>query len=205
MTEGAPMKLLISPASPFVRKVRVVLRELDLLDQVAEIPVSTTPLQSDPAVVAANPLGKIPALLRDEAPVIYDSRVITRFLDDHAGGTLYPQARIWDVLTLEATADAIMDAAVLMTYEARLRPETEQSPAWVEAQWQKVSRGITAVNARWISHLNGPLDAAQIAIGCALSYVDLRHDARGWRKGNDDLAAWHAAFAARPTMIATAV
>lgn len=197
------MKLLMSPASPFVRKVRVVIRELDLLDQVAEVAVSTTPLASDPTVVAANPTGKIPALLRPAGPALYDSRVITRFLNDHAGGKLYPQARIWDVLTLEATADAIMEAAVAMTYEVRLRPAAQQSPDWIEAQWGKVSRAIAAINSRWMSHLRGPLDIGQISVACALSYVDLRHDARGWRNGNVLLAAWHADFMARDAMQAT--
>lgn len=198
------MKLLMSPLSPFVRKVRVVLRELDLLDQVQELQVSTTPLASDPAVVAANPTGKIPALVRDSGPALYDSRVITRFLNDHAGGKLYPQAHIWDILTLEATADAIMDATVAMSYEIRLRPESQQSPDWIEAQWGKASRTIAAVNARWISHLQGPLNIGQIGMACALSYVDLRHDQRGWRNGNDALAAWHADFTQRAAMIATA-
>lgn len=199
------MKLLMSPASPFVRKVRVVLRELDLLDQVEEVNVTTTPLASDPTVIAANPVGKIPALVRASGPTIYDSRVITRFLNDHAGGKLYPQARIWDILTLEATADAIMDASVAMTYEVRLRPEAQQSPDWIEAQWGKASRAIAVINARWMSHLKGPLDIGQISTACALSYIDLRHDMRGWRNGNDALAAWHADFTARDSMQQTAV
>ncbi|SFR53504.1 Glutathione S-transferase, N-terminal domain [Yoonia tamlensis] len=198
------MKLLMSPASPFVRKARVVVRELGLTDRVAEVPISTSALNSDPTIVAANPIGKIPALVRDDGPAIYDSRVITRFLNDHAGGALYPQAQIWELLTLEATADAIMEAAVAMTYEIRLRPENERSPAWIEAQWAKASRGISAVNKMWMSHLNGPLNIGQIAIGCALSYVDLRHDARGWRNDNAALAAWHAEFMQRDSMIATA-
>ena len=197
------MKLLMSPSSPFVRKVRVTLRELDILDHVTEVDVSTTPLNSDPAVVAANPLGKIPAMVRNDAPAIYDSRVITRFLNDTHDGPLYPASQIWETLTLEATADAIMDASVSMTYEARLRPEAQQSPDWIEAQWEKASRGIAAVNNRWMSHLAGPLDAAHIAVACALSYVDLRHDARNWRIGNDALAAWHATFGERQSMDAT--
>lgn len=197
------MQLLISPASPFVRKVRVVLREAKLMDTVEEVNVTTTPMNSAPEVVAANPMGKIPALIRADGPAIYDSRVITRFLDDHAGSNLYPQSRIWEILTLEATADAIMDATVAMSYEARLRPQEQQSPDWVEAQWAKAARGISAVNSRWMSHLSGPLNIGQIGVACALSYIDLRHDARGWRNGNEALANWHADFAARDSMVAT--
>lgn len=198
------MQLLISPASPFVRKVRVLLREADILAQVEEVEVSTTPLASDPGVVAANPIGKIPALIRTNGPAIYDSRVITRFLDDHASAGFYPESRIWDVLTLEATADAIMEAAVGMSYEARFRPEAQQSSDWVEAQWTKASRAIAAINNRWLSHLSGPLNMGHIGTACALSYVDLRHDARQWRTGNADLAAWHAGFMERDSMVATA-
>lgn len=199
------MKLLISPASPYVRKARVVLRELDLLGAVDEVVVSTSPLASDPAVLAANPMGKIPALLRDDAGALFDSRVITRFLDAQAGGSLYPMAQIWDVLTLESIADGIMDATVSMAYEVRLRPEALQFPDWLSAQWQKASRAIAAINTNWMDHLHGPLTIGHIATGCALSYVDLRHDARNWRQGNDALAAWHAQFAMRPAMVATAV
>jgi glutathione S-transferase len=197
------MKLLISPSSPYVRKTRVLLREANLLDKVEEVMVSTSPLKSAPEVVAANPLGKIPALLRADGPVIYDSRVIMRFLDDLAGAQLYPQSSIWEILTLEATADAIMDATVSMTYEMRLRPETEQSPNWLEVQWTKAARGIAAVNKSWMNHLNGPLNIGQIGVACALSYIDLRHDVRGWRNGNDALAKWHAEFCTRDSMMAT--
>lgn len=198
------MKLTVSPASPFVRKVRVLIRELDLLGEVKEMDVTTTPFASDPKVVAANPIGKIPALIRDDGPAIYDSRVITRFLNDTNDGPLYPATRIWDTLTLEATGDGIMDCAVSMAYEVRLRPEAQQSPDWIEAQWEKASRGIKAINERWMSHLNGPLDMGQISVACALSYADLRHGARNWREGNDDLATWHATFCERASMQETA-
>ena len=197
------MQLLISPASPFVRKVRVLLRETDLMNSVEEVVVSTTPMNSAPEVVAANPLGKIPALIRPDGPAIYDSRVITRFLDDHADAGLYPQSRIWEILTLEATADAIMDATVAMSYETRLRPEAQQSADWVEAQWAKAARAIEAVNNRWMSHMSGRLNIGQIAVACALSYIDLRHDARNWRNGNDALARWYAEFSQRDSMTAT--
>jgi len=198
------MKLLTSAASPFVRKVRVLVRELALENVIVEQDVTTTAFNSDPAVVAANPIGKIPALIRDDAPTLYDSRVITRFLNDTNEGGFYPASRLWETLTLEATGDGIMETAVSMAYEVRLRPEDQQSPDWIEAQWAKASRGIAAVNSRWMSHLAGPLDIGQIAVACALSYVDLRHDARNWRDGNVALADWHAAFSDRPSMQATA-
>lgn len=197
------MQLLISPASPFVRKARVLIREAGLMDTVEEVVVSTNAFNTAAEVVAANPMGKIPALVRADGPAIYDSRVITRFLDDLAGANLYPQSSIWEILTLEATADAIMDATVSMAYETRLRPADQQSPDWIEAQWAKAARGIAAINSRWMSHLTGPLNIGQIAVACALSYVDLRHDARGWRNGNEALAHWHAAFCARDSMVAT--
>ena len=199
------MKLLMSPASPFARKCRVLLREANLLDTVEEVNVSTSPTATDPGVAAANPLGKIPALLRDHGPAIYDSRVITRFLNDHAGTDLYPSARLWEVLTLEATADGIMEAALSITYEMRMRPEAMQFATWMNAQWAKAKSGVDAIESRWMSHLTGPLDMGQIAVACALSYLDLRHDARGWRDGCPQLAAWHGRFMSRPAMQATAV
>ena len=197
------MQLIMSPSSPFVRKVRVLLRETGLLEQVSEVSVATTPLSSAPEVLSANPLGKIPALVRADGPAIYDSRVITRFLDDLGGADLYPTTRLWEILTLEATADAIMEACVAMTYEARFRAEAQQSPDWIEAQWEKADRAISAINSRWMSHLSGPLNMGQIAVACALSYADLRHDSRGWRKQNAALADWHAEFSQRDSMVQT--
>ncbi|MGB0800031.1 MAG: glutathione S-transferase [Planktomarina sp.] len=195
------MQLIMSPASPYVYKCRVVIREVGLLDQVEEVNVATTPLKSDPKALAANPTGKIPSLVRPDGPAIYDSRVITRFLNDKAKANLYAGEDAWDILTLEATGDAIMDAAVSISYETRLRPENEQSPAWVDAQWGKIMGAISALQNRWMAHLNGPLNIGQIGVACGLSYIDFRHDARGWRKGHDTMAAWYEEFSKRPSMI----
>lgn len=197
------MKLISSGTSPFVRKVHVLLHETGQMDDLEIVTARTSPFDTAPEVASANPLGKIPALIRDEGPTIYDSRVICRFLDDRVQSNLYPQGRLWETLTLEATADGIMEAAVLMLYEHRLRPAEAVLESWVDAQWDKIDSAVTALNARWVSHLRGPLDMGQIAIGCALAYLDFRHDARGWRKGNDALDDWFALFSQRDSMQAT--
>lgn len=198
------MRLFHSKTSPYVRKVMVVLQETGLLDQVSLISAAGTPVDVGSMPLAQNPLGKIPALERDDGPALYDSRVICRYLDTMAGDRLYPAApRLWDTLTLEATADGILDAAILMVYETRVRPSDLRFDPWVEGQWGKVDRALDALETRWMSHLAGPLDMGQIAIGCALSYLDFRHAARDWRNGRPDLAAWEAVFAARPSMQAT--
>lgn len=198
------MKLIMSPASPFVRKVRVTIREGGLADQVTEISVTTTALDTAAEVRTANPLGKIPVLVREDGPAIHDSRVITRYLDATFDLGLYPESRLWEILTLEAMADGVMEAAVLMVYEHRFRPEELRSEAWTEAQWGKVTGALDAIESRWMSHLAGPVNAGQIAVGCALGYLDLRHAGRAWRDGRPALAEWHAAFAARPSMLDTA-
>lgn len=198
------MKLYQADASPFARKARIVLREAGLEGQVTEVASSGTALDPGTIRLAVNPLGKIPSLERDDAPSLYDSRVICRYLDDLGKAGLYPAApRLWDTLTLEATADGIMDAAVLMVYELRLRPEEIQFQDYVEAQWGKIARALDVLEDRWIAHLNGPLDIGQIAVACALGYLDFRHGARNWRDGRGQLAAWEAKFAERPAIAAT--
>ncbi|WP_026758522.1 glutathione S-transferase [Sediminimonas qiaohouensis] len=197
------MKLVYSPASPYVRKVLVCLHETGQIDDIEMAQVKTSPVATADDVAAANPLGKIPALVRPNGPAIYDSRVITRFLDARAEAGLYPEAHIWETLTLEATADGIMDAAVGMIYEVRLRPEDKVFDGWLDAQWAKVSRALDALEGRWMSHLSGRLDMGQIAVACALGYLDFRHGARDWRKGRDALADWYDEFSERPAMVAT--
>ena len=197
------MQLHDNPFSPYCRKVKVLLHETGQADAVEIVFAVGHPLATEQMPLAANPLGKIPTLTRDEGPALYDSRVICRYLDARAEAGMYPEARLWEVLTLEATADGIMDAAVLMVYESRARPKEKQFPDWVEAQWHKVARALDALEARWLGHLAGPMDIGQIAIGCALGYLDLRHEARNWRHGRDGLAGWYDGFAKRESMVAT--
>ncbi|AHM03298.1 Glutathione S-transferase family protein [Roseibacterium elongatum DSM 19469] len=197
------MHLLGSPASPFVRKARVVMAEAGI-DDIPFVEVTASPLGGDDGLNAANPLGKIPALSREDGPTLYDSRVVTRFLDARYNAGLYPATRLWETLTLEATADGIMDAAVAITYEKRHRPEEMWFAPWLDGQWSKIARSLDAIERQWMSHLTGPLDMGQIAVGCALAYLDFRHGDRDWRADHPALAAWFATFADRPSMVATA-
>lgn len=198
------LTLHASPTSPYARKVRALILETGQSDDIRESAASGTPLDPGTAPLALNPLGKIPVLERPGAGALYDSRVICRFLDDRARAGLYPAPpRLWDTLTLEATADGIMDAALLMVYEGRLRPEAHHFAPFVDGQWSKIARALDTLEARWGAYLAGPLCIGQIALGCALGYLDFRHGARDWRQGRDGLARWEAMIAARPAMMET--
>lgn len=198
------MQLFHSAASPFVRIVNVLLHETGQTDRVELLNEKVTPLDKLNAATAHNPLGKVPTLIRDDGPALYDSRVICRYLDALVEGGFYPEgSRQWETLTLEATAHGITEAALAMVYERRTRPENEQSPGWIEAQWVKASRALDAVEERWMSHLSGPIDMAHIAMGCALGYLDLRLGDRNWREGRPQLAAWFETFSQRDSMQAT--
>jgi len=197
------LTLLYSDTSPYVRKVDVLLREAGIRDQVTNIPGSGSPVSPNPQTISANPLGKVPALIRSDGPTLYDSRVICRYIDTIAGDRFYPESRIWDVLTLESTADGILDAALLMVYEDRLRPNEKQFQPFVEAQWTKIDRALNVLEDRWISHLEGKVTMGQIAVACALGYLDLRHASRSWREKRPLLQAWFETFSKRPSMTAT--
>ena len=197
------MRLIYSPASPFVRKVVVLMHEAGLSDKVTLNPVATTALNTADDARAANPLGKIPALVRDGDSTIFDSRVICRYLDDLAGSNLYPADRLWDVLTLEALADGIMESAVSIVYEVRLRPENEQSTAWIDAQWSKVTHALAALEANQFAAATGDVNMGQLAVACALGYLDFRHAGRNWQADFPKLAAWQQQIGQRASMMAT--
>ena len=199
------MQLFTSPTTPFGRKVMVQILESGLADRVDVQTVSGSPLDPGSMPLDQNPLGKIPALVPDGGGVaIYDSRVICRYLDQHSGAGLYPVGEaLWPVLTLEATADGILEAALLMVYEDRLRPEGLRYEPWVDGQWAKAARALDAIEARWMGVLDGPMTMAHVALGVALGYLDFRHSGRNWRQGRPGLAAWDKGFAARPSMVQT--
>lgn len=196
------MKLLYSPFSPFARKVRIVAHETGLQDRVEVVPTST----EDPAsgLSARNPLNKIPVLETEFGP-LYDSPVICEYLDTlHDGPKLVPAAGAdrWRALRWEALADGLMDAALLIRYEITLRPAEKQHEAWVERQKTKIRKSLDQMEAD-VAELDGPVTIGAIGAASALGYLDLRFADWGWRETHPRLAAWHAAFAERPSYIAT--
>ena len=200
------MKLYYAAASPFVRKVLIALHETNLLDQVELVNVTVSPIAPGDVVPAHNPLGKIPCLELDDGTSIYDSRVITRYIDSLAPTAgLYPTGdNLWSALTLEATADGIMDAAVTMTYERRIRPENMVFETYLDGQWLKIERALSAIEVRWMSDLNETAMLPVLAVAAALAYVDFRHDDRNWRVSHPTLAAWEAEISDRASLLATA-
>jgi glutathione S-transferase len=199
------LRLHYSATSPYVRKVRVLLAEAGRTDDVALVQAAGTPLDSGGMPLAQNPLGKIPTLERDDGPALFDSRVICRFLDAEFGTNLYPPApALWSVLTIEALADGITDAAIAMVYETRLRSEAQVNAQLLEGYWEKITRALGALETRWMADLaRTKPDMAQIAVGTALGYLDFRHQDRPWRSNAPNLGAWYAVFSARPSMLAT--
>lgn len=198
------LKLYHSPTSPYVRKVMILLHESGLLPDVELVSVMGSPLQAGTLPVDKNPLGKIPALERPDGPILYDSRVICRYLDDRADHKFYPNPpQLWQTLTLEATAEGMLDAALLIVYESRLRPENKRLPEWVEGQWSKISRSLKVLDSNYIAHLKGPIDMGHISVATALGYLDFRHPQRNWRLEHGDLAEWFAEISERPSLQAT--
>ncbi|OAI88403.1 glutathione S-transferase [Pseudomonas putida] len=201
------MTLFHSPLSPFVRKVMVVLHETGQVDRVTVQSVNITPVSPDADLNQGNPSGKIPALRLEDGSVLHDSRVIIDFLDQqHVGNPLIPRegSARWRRLTLASQADALMDAAVLTRYETFLRPEEKRWDQWVEAQTDKIRRGLADLEENHYAEIASAFDVASIGVACALGYIDLRMPDFGWREQQPKLAAWYAEVSQRASMKATA-
>jgi glutathione S-transferase len=164
------MTLFHNPASPFVRKVLVLLHETGQQDRVALQLSQLTPVKPDRALIDDNPLSKIPALRLANGTVIHDSRVILDYLDhQHVGNPLIPRdgAARWRRLTLASLADGIMDAAVMIRYETALRPVEKHWDEWLDAQRDKIRRALGLLEAEAIAELASHFDVASISVACA--------------------------------------
>jgi len=196
------MRLRHTAASPFGRKVLVCAQEKGIAAQIAV--VATAP-STDLDLREDNPLGQIPTLITDDGEPLFDSTVICQYLELMAPEpVLYPAApaALMRALRLQALGDAICDAAVARRMDSLL-PEAERSPGGLARLAGRVDRALD-----WLEHhldeLTGPPDIGRIAVACALGYLDLRFAHEPWRGPRPKLAAWFEAFAARPSMRATA-
>ena len=189
------MKLLYSPASPYVRKVMVVAHETGLTDRIELVPSAVAPTLVNPDVAAENPLVKVPTLVIEGGQSLFDSRVITEYLDTlHGGARLFPAdgpAR-WTALRRQAMADGLLDAALLIRYEHILRPEPQRWQAWTDGQFRKVRQALASLAAE---DFGAELTVGEIAAGCALGYLDFRYGNEPWRPGHPKLEAWYAKVA----------
>lgn len=184
-----------SYGSPFVRKVRIVAAMKDIGDKVTFID-PTTAEDRNLALRAANPLHKVPAARLADGSLIFDSHVICEYLDSLSPTPrLFPEvgpAR-WKALTLAALADGIMDAAILVLYEVRYRPEEKRHPEWVARQQEKVDKAIAHLEAN-IPGWTGHPDYGHVTLACTLGFLDNRQAGK-WRASSPKLAAWLDRFA----------
>jgi len=199
------MKLYHAPASPYVRKVMVMAHETGLIDRLEVETVATAPATPDAGVAAANPVKKIPALIADDGMALFDSPLICEYMDSqHDGAKMFPEAGPdrWHALRLQAAADGLLDAAILIIYESRLRPEETHSQVWLDAQMGKVDGALAALNG-WSEAFGDKVDIGIITTACACGYLDFRFPKKDWRGSNRALATWYERFSARPSMQAT--
>ena len=198
------MKLIIAKPSPYARKVRIVLHEKGMkFEEQVDLPWSPDAIVSD-----MNPLGKVPVLISDDGNAIYDSSVIIEYLETLGNEPKLiptePSRRV-RVRQIEALADGIADAAVLITIEKH-RAKMVQSIDWIVRQQTKIDAGIVAL----ADHLGGALlfddetiSVADIATACTLGYLDLRLPDYNWRDNATNLSVLSASMEKRMSFSAT--
>jgi glutathione S-transferase len=196
-----------SPRSPYVRKAMVALHEKGLGDTVETVRTHADPLIPHEDLMKINPLSKIPTLERDNAPAIWDSRVICEWAD-HEGTTgpaLFPQDFETRMIALrdEATGNGLMDVALPWLVEERLRPEAQRSADLIATYRRKMHSVADWLEAHIDEIAARPFDVGHLAIGVALAYLDFRFAHEEWQKGRPKLAAWHADILKRPSFEAT--
>jgi glutathione S-transferase len=195
--------LRTSFGSPFGRKARIAASVLGF-DGKIKVEEASTQDDKDP-LPQQNPLGKIPVLILDDGSTLFDSRVVLEYLDVLAGGgRIVPKdtkAR-FDALRLQALADGMLDAGILLVYEGRYRPPEMAVKGWLDRQSGKIARALAALEQAPPS-LDSPPNVGQITLACALGYLDFRFKGE-WRQSHPRLVAWLDSFAARvPAFAAT--
>jgi len=197
------MKLHWSPRSPFVRKVMVAAHELGLAEQIRTVRTVVRMGKPNEELLPDNPLSKIPTLALDNGQVLFDSLTIIEYLDDLAGGKLFPpKPARFEALTRHALGTGLLDLLILFRNE-RDKPVERQTAEWLDSFAAKTRAVLDRLEREAPSLSATPFDIGHIAIGCALSYLDFRFADMHWRADHPAIAAWHAGFSARPSVRAT--
>lgn len=183
----------------------VVAHETGLLNEIELLFSGITPLVGDRDLGSHNPLGKIPALVTQEAGCLFDSRVICEYLAAKAGNKeLFPldEPWRWEVLAQQALGDGLLDAALLARYEIMMRPEGQRSDQWRAAQLHKVTSALDRIEAL-LPTVGDKVTIGTITFCCALGYLDFRFPELEWRKNRPVAERWFGEFDERPAMVAT--
>ena len=197
------MKLLYQTHSPYARKVLVFAYEAGIADRIEVVHHETSPTLRNPEVFAANPLGKVPVLLRPGLPALFDSDLICAYLDTlHDGPRLIPaegEAR-WQALRVQAIAQGLAQAGIAVRWETVRRPEALRYPALREGYTDKLIASYDWLESELDTE--GPIDVGHIALATALSWLEFR-ELPSFRRQRPRLSAWLDAFETRPSMQAT--
>ncbi len=196
------MKLHWSPKSPFVRKVMICAHELNLLDRLELVRSVAAMLKPNDRLMLDNPLSKIPTLVLNNGFALFDSVVICEYLDDIAGGSLFPKnsSDKWQVLRWHAFGNGLLDALILWRNE---RERELPLQALLEAFELKTRASLSHLNDEVQALAETSLSIGHITLGCALGYLDYRFEQLDWRAHAPRLAEWHAELAKRPSFQAT--
>jgi glutathione S-transferase len=200
------MKLIGALTSPYVRKVRIVMAEKKL-----DYQFELEDVWNAESILKANPLGKVPCLVLEGGEAVFDSRVIVEYVDTRSPvSRLIPEGsrERTEVRTWEALADGLLDAALLARLEATWagRSAEQRSQAWIDRQMSRIHSALGAMSTGlgdkpWCSGIH--LSLADIAVGCALGYLDFRFPQIAWRDQHANLAKLSEKLNARQSFIDT--
>jgi glutathione S-transferase len=172
-----PMLLVGMFDSPYVRRVAISMRVLDLPFDHANWSIG-----ADQARIAElNPLGQVPALVLDDGEVLVDSAVILDHLDQVVGADralVPPRGNTRRrVLGLAALATGVADKARLQAYEDVFRPPGKQHEPLrqrLRAQMFATCAKLEQVcaeraDATWL--VGDTMTQADITLACAITYA----------------------------------
>jgi glutathione S-transferase len=197
------MKCYVTANSPFARKVRVAAYETGLADEVEWQII--TPAERAEIIPAINPLGKVPVAILEAGNILFDSPVICAYVDslnnDHP--KLIPEKveQRWAVSTLEALGDGLGEAVVAASTEDS-KPDDKRTQAIFDRQMGKITTALAALN-KMAGDFNDPPMMGEIAVGCALGYMEFRNAVPGWRENYPVLSGWYTEILKRQSFIRT--